>query len=86
MSSNGFVQNTNIPEIGPTVPSLPELFDELERDIDFESLEQLAESLFKDIARDLEVSAKEADCQVSLNLNFTSKILESRSQFFFVLV
>lgn len=47
------------------MPSLPDLLDELDRDIDIESLEQLAESLLEDIARDLENAAQEADCQVS---------------------
>lgn len=46
------------------MPSLPDLLDDLHNDIDFESLEQLAESLLEDIARDLENAAQKADCEV----------------------
>ncbi|RZC42248.1 bZIP 2 domain containing protein [Asbolus verrucosus] len=47
------------------LPSLPDLLDELNSDVDISSLEQLTQSLLQDIARDLEAAAEKADIQVS---------------------
>ncbi|XP_044265648.1 LOW QUALITY PROTEIN: uncharacterized protein LOC123011972 [Tribolium madens] len=45
------------------LPSLPDLLDELNSDVDISSLEQLTQSLLQDIARDLEAAAEKADIQ-----------------------
>lgn len=47
------------------LPNLPDLLDELEADVDVNSLEQLTQSLLQDIARDLEAAVQKADCHVS---------------------
>ncbi|KAF2901308.1 hypothetical protein ILUMI_04886 [Ignelater luminosus] len=47
------------------LPSLPDLLNELDRDVDFESLEQLTQSLLQDIAADLEAAAQKTNCQES---------------------
>lgn len=48
------------------LPSLPDLLDELESDsVDLNALEQLTQTLLKDIARDLESAAQKAADQVS---------------------
>ncbi|GJQ76050.1 Xbp1 [Trypoxylus dichotomus] len=46
------------------LPSLPDLLDELNRDVDLSSLEEITQSLLQDIAAELEASAHEANCQV----------------------
>lgn len=50
------------------LPSLPDLLDELNTDVDINSLEQLTQSLLQDIARDLETAAQETDCQESVSV------------------
>lgn len=50
---------------GAALPSLPDLLDELDTDVDIASLEQLTQSLLQDIARDLEAAAEKTDAQVS---------------------
>ncbi|GJQ84068.1 Xbp1 [Trypoxylus dichotomus] len=45
------------------LPSLPDLLDELNRDVDLSSLEEITQSLLQDIAADLEASAQKANCQ-----------------------
>jgi len=45
------------------LPSLPDLLNELDRDVDIESLEQLTQSLLQDIAADLEAAAQKTNCQ-----------------------
>ncbi|KAG5886540.1 hypothetical protein JTB14_002037 [Gonioctena quinquepunctata] len=45
------------------LPSLPDLLDELDTDVDLNSLEQLTQSLLQDIARDLEAASQKTDCQ-----------------------
>lgn len=52
------------------LPSLPDLLDELDTDVDINSLEQLTQSLLQDIARDLEAAAQKTDCQVSILISF----------------
>lgn len=52
-------------EAGDGLPSLPDLLDELDAEVDIGSLEQLTQSLLQDIARDLEAAAEKADCEVS---------------------
>lgn len=47
------------------LPSLPDLLNELDRDVDIESLEQLTQSLLQDIAADLEAAAQKTNCQES---------------------
>ncbi|KAK9886130.1 hypothetical protein WA026_014916 [Henosepilachna vigintioctopunctata] len=66
--SSGFAlqrPDSSPPEDCPGLPSLPDLLDELDKDVDVVSLEQLAQSLLEDIARDLEMAAEEADHQES---------------------
>ncbi|CAG9865165.1 unnamed protein product [Phyllotreta striolata] len=57
--SSGFEQRAA--ESHSELPSLPDLLDELDTDIDFSSLEQLTQSLLQDIARDLEDAAQKTD-------------------------
>jgi len=45
------------------LPSLPDLLNELDRDVDIESLEELTQSLLQDIAADLEAAAQKTNCQ-----------------------
>lgn len=47
------------------LPSLPDLLDELDSDVDLNCLEQLTQSLLQDIARDLEATSQKTDNQVS---------------------
>ncbi|KRT86583.1 hypothetical protein AMK59_1181, partial [Oryctes borbonicus] len=47
------------------LPSLPDLLDELNRDVDLSSLEEITQSLLQDIAADLEASAQKANCEES---------------------
>jgi len=45
------------------LPSLPDLLNELDRDVDIESLEELTQSLLQDIAADLEAAAQKTNCE-----------------------
>ncbi|CAH1154294.1 unnamed protein product [Phaedon cochleariae] len=47
------------------LPSLQDLLDELDVDVDIDSLEQLAHGLLQNVAKDLEEAAQEADRQAS---------------------
>lgn len=53
-------------EAAAGVPALPDLLDELERDVDVESLERLTQTLLQDIARDLEEAARKSSAEVSV--------------------
>lgn len=50
------------------LPSLPDLLDELNTDVDINSLEQLTQSLLQDIARDLETAAQKTNCQEPMSV------------------
>ncbi|KAJ8940502.1 hypothetical protein NQ318_004441 [Aromia moschata] len=74
------------PEANTDLPSLPDLLDELNTDVDINSLEQLTQSLLEDIARDLENAAQKTENQESASnmqasnrevVGTTSKELES---------
>ncbi|XP_018562260.1 LOW QUALITY PROTEIN: uncharacterized protein LOC108904264 [Anoplophora glabripennis] len=56
-------QSVAVLEDHTDLPSLPDLLDELNTDVDINSLEQLTQSLLQDIARDLETAAQKTDCQ-----------------------
>ncbi|XP_072381895.1 LOW QUALITY PROTEIN: uncharacterized protein Xbp1 [Diabrotica undecimpunctata] len=58
-ADNGLVENRT------DLPSLPDLLDELEADVDLNSLEQLTQSLLEDIARDLEATAQKTSTEES---------------------
>ncbi|CAG9831144.1 unnamed protein product [Diabrotica balteata] len=65
--SSGFEQATDngLVENRTDLPSLPDLLDELEADVDLNSLEQLTQSLLEDIARDLEATAQKTSTEES---------------------
>lgn len=48
------------------MPSLPDLLDELDTEVDVDSLEQLTQSLLEDIARDLEAAAQKTSAEVGV--------------------
>lgn len=59
-------QDNPVPESTSSMPSLPDLLDELETDaVDLSALEQLTQTLLEDIARDLESAAQKSTDQVS---------------------
>ncbi|KAK4875856.1 hypothetical protein RN001_012278 [Aquatica leii] len=49
------------------LPSLSDLLNELDKDVDIDSLEQLTQSLLQDIAADLEAAAQKTNCEESNN-------------------
>lgn len=64
------------------LPSLPDLLDELDADVDINSLEQLTQSLLQDIARDLEAAAQRTDCEepVSYKQSSSRKVVGPTSE------
>lgn len=66
--SSGFGQDTGSGTVENRIelPSLPDLLDELDSEVDFNCLEQLTQSLLQDIARDLEATSQKTDTQVSV--------------------
>lgn len=67
-SSTTTATGTGLLEDGAGLPSLPDLLDELNNDVDLNSLEQLTQSLLQDIARDLENAVEKTDSQESINV------------------
>lgn len=72
------------------MPSLPDLLDELDTEVDVDSLEQLTQSLLQDIARDLEAAAQKTSDEVSVRLFSTNgrcacPLLAIQIDFFFII-
>ncbi|KAF5291177.1 hypothetical protein FQA39_LY14419 [Lamprigera yunnana] len=63
--SSGFESSNSNSSVEDSVglPSISDLLNELDRDVDIDSLEELTQSLLQDIAADLEAAAEKANCE-----------------------
>ncbi|KAJ8917628.1 hypothetical protein NQ315_000112 [Exocentrus adspersus] len=66
--SSGFESAANSGPVESPIdlPSLPDLLDELNTEVDINSLEQLTQSLLQDIARDLETAAEKTSSEATV--------------------